>query len=525
VVSLSDERRGAVRYLLALRQHWLLIAISVVAALGTAVFYLGRSEKRYQATVDILIVPVSATDDTFQGLPLFKQSLVGSSPVVTAARLLDAPDVTGAARRAMGARLALAASIQLTPLSQADVVAVVATAPTPDDAVRAANTFARTAVRVRSQALQSALHEQIGRIEQQIALIPPSQRSGNFVYAALAQREGILKSYLGTPDPTVAIVGPAAPPAAPVWPRPKLTLVAALLASLLLGCGLAVLLEFWNPRLSTEEELQLTHRLPILARVPRVRARTARGYLLGKAQLPPPVWKGYRTLRAVLRTSGPDHSFPRSILVTGANQGDGKTMTAVNLAITLASAHNLRVILVDTDLHRPMIAAMFHVIGQGDGVNGVLAGGVPVDSALVQIPAHPRLRLLPARPEHTGQALFDSRRVQSLVDQLVERADVVVFDSAPLVEVAETLELAAAVDAVLVSVRLRHTKRESLDLLREMLARRGVSPAGFVVTTRTPAREGAADYTGYVVPDLPSLQGADRPTAGAPAAGHFGGES
>jgi Mrp family chromosome partitioning ATPase/capsular polysaccharide biosynthesis protein len=531
----SDDRRGATWYLHALRQHWLLIAILVAVAGGSALFYLHRTEKRYEATVDILITPVSASDETYQGLPLFKQSTDGSSSVVNAARLLNAPDVASAARAAMAPSVAPVASIQLTPLSQADVVAVVASAPSPTAAAEAANTYAKTVVRVRSNALQKALRDQITRIKAQIAQIPASQRSGNFVYGALAQREGVLTSYLGTTDPTLQIVGLATPPAGAVWPRPKLTLAAALMASLLLGCGLAVLLEVWNPRLNTEEELLLEHRLPILARLPRVPDRVVRGYLLGTvvrtylvgtAQLPPAMWNGYRTLRAALQTAGRDRSFPRTILVTSANQGDAKTMTAVNLAIALASTQNLKVILVDADLHRPMIATVFHVIGQSDGGGRVVKGSLSVDSALVEAPAHPRLSILPAHPAYNSQTFFESRRVHDLVDQLAARADVVVFDSPPLVEIPETVELAAAVDAVLVSVRLGHTRRDSLNLLREMLSRRGVSPVGFVVTTRKAAREASSSDYGYASSETPSLPGAEKPKAAvAPTNGHAGGAS
>jgi Mrp family chromosome partitioning ATPase len=224
------------------------------------------------------------------------------------------------------------------------------------------------------------------------------------------------------------------------------------------------------------------------------------------------MWNGYRTLRAALQTAGRDGSFPRTILVTSANQGDAKTMTAVNLAIALA-AQELRVILVDADLHRPMIAAVFHVIGHSEGAVRMVEGRLAVDSALVQAPGHPRLSILPAHPSYNSQIFFDLRRVQDLVDQLAARADVVVFDSPPLVEIAETVELAAAVDSVLVSVRLGHTRRDSLSLLREMVSRRGGSLAGFVVTTRKAAREGSAGDYGHVVSELPSLPGAERPKA------------
>ena len=175
-------------------------------------------------------------------------------------------------------------------------------------------------------------------------------------------------------------------------------------------------------------------------------------------------------------------------------------MTAVNLAITLAAA-DMRVILVDADLHRPMVSSIFHVATRGDGFTGVLSGRIPIEGARsVPAPSSPRLSLLLARREHLSSVgLFDASRVRTLFHKLSDKADVIVIDSPPLPEVAEALELAAAVDAVSLAVRLSHTNRDRLNQLREMLARRGVSPVGLVVTTRRSAQaESPYDYGGDV---------------------------
>lgn len=495
----GDDRRGAVRYLHPIRQHWLLLLVLVVGSVATTWIIVSTVAKRYQATVDITVTPVSATDDTFQGLNVFRQSLDGSSTVVTAARVFSSPEIRLPATKAMGAQLGREASITIIPVSQADIVAIRATAQSAEGAAAAANIFAQTAISSRSAAFQAGVRQQISRIERQIAAIPSAQRATNLEYTALAQKVGVLKGYLGSPDPTLHLVAKATPPTSASWPRKKFAIAAAFIASLLLGSGMAVLLEVANPRISREEELQLTQRLPILARIPRLSGRVAHGYLLGKAPLPAAAWKGYRTLRAVLATAGPTGGFPSTILVTSASPGDGKTMTAVNLAITLA-ASDMRVILVDADLHRPMVSTIFHVATRGDGLTSVMTRRASVDSALVPAPSNPRLSLLLARREHVSKVgLFDATRVQSLLNRLREKADVIVIDSPPLPEVAEALELAAAVDAVLLAVRLGHTNRDRLNQLREMLARRGVSPVGLVVTTRRSAQaESPYDYGGEV---------------------------
>jgi non-specific protein-tyrosine kinase len=174
-------------------------------------------------------------------------------------------------------------------------------------------------------------------------------------------------------------------------------------------------------------------------------------------------------------------------------------MTAANLAITLAAA-DMRVILVDADLLRPMIATIFNFGGPRRGFASVLAKRASVETAIVQAGRHPRLRLLLSQPELGAHVrLFDAAHLRRAVDELHRSADVVILDSPPLTEVAEALELAAAVDSVIVAVRLGHTRRDQLADLREMLVRRGVSPVGLVVTTRENATEDSPyDYQGEV---------------------------
>ena len=503
------QGRASVRYVQAIRAHWVLVVSIVAAAVLLAGLFVVTTPKQFKATTDISITPVSATDDTFPGFSMFRQSLDGSLSVVTAARLLNSAAIRVPARAALEAA-GVDATTEVQPLSQADIVAVTSTAESAAEAARAANLFARTAVETRTDLFQRELTDHVARLERRIAAIPAVQRPTSVEYSALAQRVGELKGFIDGKDPTIAIAAAATPPEGASWPRPLLTLMAAFVASSLLAVGLALLLEVANPRVSREDELQLDQRLPILARIPRLTTGDAHGYLTGNRPLPPVTWKGYRTLRAGLATAGPDGSAPRSVLVTSPSPGDGKTMTAVNLAITVAAA-DIPVTLVDADLHRPMIATIFNTPTRTNGFVNALANRTPASSMLVPAPAHPRLKLLLSRREQLAQMrFFDANRVRRVVDELQQDAGVVIFDSPPLTEVAEALELAAAVDAVLIAVRLGHTRRDRLNDLLDLLYRRGIAPIGFVVTTRsTSSSESPYDYHGEI--------GASPPAAAASA--------
>lgn len=500
----SSDRQGPVRYLQALRQHWAMIALLAAVAAAAAATFSYTATKRFDASADILIQPYSAGDATYQGFrSIFRQALDGSSVVVTAARVINSPEVKRPGLDRLGVDRE-GVSIGVEPLGQADIVSIVATAPDAEQTARAANVFADYVVENRTAAFQEELRTKIAQLRRRVAAIPASQREGNFEYATLQQTLAGYTAALGSANPTLSVLTRAETPNSPSWPRPKLTIAVSLLAALLLGGGLAMLLEFANPRISREDELQLSQRLPILARIPRLSGRVARGYLTGRTPLPGGAWKGYRVLRAVLATAGQDGGYPRTILVTSATPGDGKTTTAVNLAITLA-ASNLRVVLVDGDVHRPMISSFFNVAAHRDGFTRLLTErGVP-ETALVQAPLYPRLKLLLSSHESGGHSNLNAERFARVLRQLEQEADVVVVDSPPLTEVAEVLEMADEVECVLIAVHLGHTRRDKLIELRELLARRGVAPAGFVVTTRERLqRDTEYDYPG----ELPSAPGA-----------------
>ena len=143
----------------------------------------------------------------------------------------------------------------------------------------------------------------------------------------------------------------------------------------------------------------------------------------------------------------------------------------------------------------------------GTGLNTMLNKPDAPTTGTVEAPLHSNLRLLLSSAEQTPDLrLFDSRRIGRMIDRLLKESDIVVIDSPPLPEVAEAVALADAAEAVLLCVRVGHTRRDRLAELRELLARRGVTPLGFFVTSRRRPKSGAPAYEGYPV-DLPSIPG------------------
>ena len=490
---------GAMRYLDALRRHWLLIATLCVLAVAAAAVSTYTATKRYTTTADLALRPLSANDTTFQGFTsLFQQPADASVPVVTAARLIKSPAIRTPCIRAMP-RSARSAKISISPLSQADVIEIHADGPSPSGTATAANSFASCTITNRNTAFKDELTARLNQLRARIAAIPASARQGNFEYAALQQQFAGFTSSLGTPNPTISLLSGAAVPTSPVWPRPKIALAASLLVALLLGVGIALLLEFVTPRIGNEDDLRIRQRLPILARIPRLSRSAARAYITGKSPLPPQAWKSYRVLRAVLANSGRTGGYPRSIMVTSAMPGDGKTTSAINLALTLARS-DLHVVLIDADVHRPMVATFFNVAANRNGFGRLSSGSDNLRELLVDAPLDPNLKLILAAPEAGAYVGLTEDRARGMIEKVLQIADIVVIDCPPLTEVAEVLEVASAAEVIVLAVRLGRTRRDKLEEARELLAQRGVSPAGFIVTTRDRVeRETHYDYPGEPV--------------------------
>jgi capsular exopolysaccharide synthesis family protein len=516
----GDERSGVAGYAQALREHWLLIVALVVLAVAAAATYSYTAEKRWEAEASLIVTPLDAADEVFLGTSALREGGVQSNSVLTAARLIQTPEVAEAARELLDqdlSRSELLGSIEVEPISQSSLVTIRATSDSAERAAEIANAFAEAIVAERSRLLQEDIDATIDRLEGRLDEIGDDEASAPEA-AAIQQRLSALRPLVGADDPTLRIASNAVAPESAVWPRPTLSIAVALLAALLLGAGAALGLELVSPRVNREDELLLEQRLPILARVPRLPARSIGRYLSGREPLPPNAWEAYRTLRASLATAGPAGDFPRTVLVSSSIPGEGKTLTSVNLAITMALG-GMRVILVDADLRRPMVATVFGVPARTLGLATLLTRDGDPKKMLVAAPGHPaNLRLLLASPQHAQMVdLLQRDRIERVLERLKQQADLVIIDSPPIGEVADALALADAVDTVIVAIRLGHSRRDKLNELRRMFAQRGITPAGFVVTSRRRARSRGYYHTNTPAPQRARMRSRRRSGARAPA--------
>jgi capsular exopolysaccharide synthesis family protein len=170
----------------------------------------------------------------------------------------------------------------------------------------------------------------------------------------------------------------------------------------------------------------------------------------------------YRALRARL-TQREELGSLRTILVTSPGAKDGKSITAANLALTMAQEFQRTVLLVDGDLRSASAHALFG-LEQGPGLSEVLMGDATIDEALVYLPEH-RLTLLPAGaivPQFPTE-LLGSTSMRRVIDLLRSRFDRIVLDMPSVIPLADVGTVAPLADGVLMVVRAGVTQRPALD--------------------------------------------------------------
>lgn len=277
-------------------------------------------------------------------------------------------------------------------------------------------------------------------------------------------------------------------------------LLLVVIAGLGLGAGLAVVLEYLGEVVETEEDVTRITGLPVLGSLPIVDAKQGSDDPLNFRLVARPNALALEASRAVATTLelGDVQHTLRTIMVTSASAGEGKTTTLLNLGESLAEMGR-RVLLLDADLRRPALHRALRIPNE-IGLADVL-GAARMDLAEVARRLDEWLLVVPAgaKPTNPG-ALLGSRQVKTLLTAVRELAEVAIFDSPPVMAVSDDLHLASLVDGVVLVVRSGVTQRRSLARTKARLDKANARVVGVVVNGLSPreTRRHYADYAAYV---------------------------
>lgn len=197
-------------------------------------------------------------------------------------------------------------------------------------------------------------------------------------------------------------------------------------------------------------------------------ASSWRDRLASGAQGHPGLVEQFRRLAAQLHHAQQANGI-RSVMVTSAKAGDGKTLTAVNLALVLAESYRGNVLLMDADLRRPSIPSVVD-LGEGSGLSEALRAATEQKLALV--PLAPTLTLLPAgQPIANSLEALTSPRMKQILDEAVTRFDWVILDAPPVGLTADARLLTQMVDGSLFVVRAGETQYDEVQKAIDALGR------------------------------------------------------
>ena len=265
----------------------------------------------------------------------------------------------------------------------------------------------------------------------------------------------------------VRIIDQAAVPQWPVSPSRRRALLLSVAFGLLLGVGLAVLLDRLDDSVKTPDEIRDQLGVNLLGSIPRIKAEkpvpgiqtNSVERLVTHADPRSPVAEAYRSLRTNLAFARA-HEEMRTLVLTSPGPADGKSTSVANLATTFAQ-QGQRTLLVDADLRRAVLDKTFDV-PRSPGLTEVIVGAVKLENA-VHATSVPNLFVLSSGqfPPNPSE-LLGSPAMRDVLRVAKEQFDVILLDSPPLLAVTDAAVLSTMVDGTILVVRLGSTAREAV---------------------------------------------------------------
>ncbi len=507
------------RYLSAIKKWWWLLVASTLVATVSGYYAVSRMPRIYQATTSLMVgQSLNEANPTNQDLYISGQlaqtyrEIVTRQPILQgAAEALGLPYVPRpddvSAWLVPGTQLLGIAVRDSDPeraRALADAIAQELIDQTPNEIEedQARQGFVRTQLlsleenieiteeeilteQARLDAANSA--RAIQQYQTNIAALQEKLSSYQATYASLMQSVEGRTNYIEVFEPATAST-------TPVSPRVMETVLLSAASGLLLAVGGIVLIEFLDDTVKSADEVKQLTGLSVLGAISRIPGAGFDQKLLRLEEAPFPVLEAYRTLRTNLLVSSVDNPV-QTLIVTSPVPRDGKSTTVANLGVIMAQAGK-SVILVDADLRRASLHKVFQLPNR-EGLTNVLLESEPVPDGWLQETGFENLRLLSSGPlPPNPPELLGSQKMRRLFENLTEEAELVIFDSPPVLAVTDATVLSMMTDGVLVIADAEKTRRGALKESIANLRQAGANILGTVLN-RVPLQGGEYSYYRY----------------------------
>lgn len=551
MVTETSEGVAVLGYLAVMaRWKWLIIIVTLVCV-AAGMGYLFTRTPLYRATTQLLYVqPVTISNPLVQG----GYSQTYQQPdVATVSAMVSSTQVTNGAFKVLegkdtsaGYSVAAVQPVDAGGNSTANVVGIEAVSTSAETAAAAANATAQAFVDWRRDTKRTEVQDAMAAVEAALKTYVSPGAKESAEYLQLKQSQQALELQLQSLSSDFTIISPATAPSQPFSPRKRHTLTLSVVLGLALGMGLAFLLEQLDTRIRDDKQMNEMLGMSPLGHLPPLMRRTPEGTPVQMLSNPSgPMAEAIRVLRGNLSFTGVDGDI-RSVLVTSSIRTEGKSVTASNLAVSLALAGQ-RVVLVDADLRRPRIHSYMH-LSNAVGLTSVLARRVELEDAVVSISLEGQagadgdpgyspldrdgspvrvmsksraalgfestsqdsslrtrissgsssdslLRILPSGPlpPNPGE-MAASRRFGEIIELLATSADLVIIDAPPLLEVGDAAAMASKADGVIFVVNMGRVRWPILERSHAQLEQFPCRKLGTVIVAEKRTRNAAYGY-------------------------------
>ncbi len=281
-----------------------------------------------------------------------------------------------------------------------------------------------------------------------------------------------------------------------IYPTPTMSkttmLGLAMIFSVMMAIGTGFLREFADTTLRNPEEITDSIGIGYLGSIHRL--KEPRQIVFSEGSAVNQIAEAYTRVYSNIRFAEIEKPL-KTILITSARKGEGKSTTLVNLGCAMASAGK-RIVIVDTDLRNPTLQRILGTKHR-HGLTSVLAGEIPLAGAVVPT-SHPGLSLLPAGPIPPNPAeLLHSEAMKDVIAELQQRADLILFDSPPALLVADAMLLAGELDAAIITAEAGGVSRKAVQQVKESLAVTKTRILGVILNKTSQAPGSYYNYYSY----------------------------
>lgn len=515
--------------LVMLRRRKLVILVALVITPALAFALSVHSTPAYQATSQVLagqtnIAAAVVADPTFNPIPDPQRY------EATQAQIARLPTLVHRVIAVSGARVSVddfLASSSVTSSPTSDLLSFSVLSADPAEGQRLATAYARQFVAYQNGLDTRPLRATRHRLRERERALEKRGLAKTALYSSLLQADQRLQALEAIAEQSTSVVQPA-PQAVRVKPRPVKNLALGVALGLVLAVGGALLIDALDTRLRRGAEIQRLLDLPLLGELPRP---PATGIALF-TQPEGPYAEAVRKLYANLVFFG-DMQSRKIVLVTSATHEEGKSTTAVNLALAAARAGG-RVVLCDLDARRPAIDGYFDLADR-PGLSDVIAGRATLAAALHRVPllasvvanGWPTLPSVAPPPDEyvrndasgsldvltTGEGakrdaadFVASEAVYQVLDELRVRSDFVIVDAPPLLPVSDPLIISQHADVMLVVAKVGTLRRTMITQLRRLLASTPIRARALVLTGVNLADDYSQYYTSSAIVGVANAQ-------------------